>query len=103
VSGAALEPLARYPGRIELQSETDKGDADTLARTTDYGLYIRSVSGPSVDVKSTITGISLLPPWTETEKTCGSLGPASVRPRAGETSTPSREDVYFATDGATRR
>ncbi len=47
----------------ELESKTDKGDTDTLAKITDYRLYISSVSGIRVDVKDTTSAWVAIKGW----------------------------------------
>ncbi len=47
----------------ELESKTDLNDADTIAKMSDYRLYIRSVSGIQVDVQDTTSAWIAVKGW----------------------------------------
>ena len=52
----------------ELEAKTDKDDADTLARIRDYRLYMRSVSGISLDVTDTTSAWVSISGWVTSEE-----------------------------------
>jgi small conductance mechanosensitive channel len=52
----------------ELEAKTDKDDADTLARIADYRLYMRSVSGISLDVTDTTSAWVSISGWVTSEE-----------------------------------
>jgi small conductance mechanosensitive channel len=52
----------------ELETKTDKEDADTLAKVTDYRLYISSVQGIRLDVKDTTSTWIAVKGWLTSEE-----------------------------------
>ncbi len=52
----------------ELETKTDSGDTDTLAKTIDYRLYISSVQGIRVDVKDTTSTWIALKGWLTSDE-----------------------------------
>ncbi len=52
----------------ELETKTDKDDADTLAKVKDYRLYISSVQGIQLDVKDTTSAWVAVKGWLTSEE-----------------------------------
>ncbi len=52
----------------ELETKTDKDDADTLAKVKDYRLYISSVQGIQLDVKDTTSAWVAIKGWLTSEE-----------------------------------
>ncbi len=52
----------------ELETKTDKEDADTLAKIRDYRLYVSSVTGITLDVKDTTSAWVAIKGWLSSEE-----------------------------------